>query len=69
MLQKQLADYATVPDAQQAEPATEDKSRGEPASFAGGVPSREGMGTLPGSPSTVVDFETFRRKKQEGGAA
>jgi hypothetical protein len=25
-------------------------SRGEPASFAGGVPSREGLGTLPGFP-------------------
>jgi len=26
------------------------ESRGEPAGFAGGVPSREGMGTLPGFP-------------------
>jgi RNA polymerase sigma-70 factor, ECF subfamily len=69
MLQKQLADYGTVPEAQQAEPAAEDKSRGEPASFAGGAPSREGLGTLPGVPSKLVDFETFRRKKQEGGAA
>ena len=27
-----------------------EESRGEPAGFAGGGPSREGMGTLPGFP-------------------
>ena len=67
MLEKELSIYAA-----KAEPApSQDKSasRGEPASFAGGVPSREGMGTLPGVPSTIVDFEDYRRKKQEGGAA
>ena len=46
MLQKQLADYGSVPETQQTEPASEDKVEDK-----------------------VVDFETFRRKKQEGGAA
>jgi phthiocerol/phenolphthiocerol synthesis type-I polyketide synthase E len=31
-------------------------SRGEPAGFAGGAPSREGMGTLPGSPSCDISL-------------
>ncbi len=65
LLQKQLADYAaaTEPSQQSAE-----ESRGEPASSAGDGPSREGMGTLPGFPSKVVDFQEYLRKKQEGGA-
>jgi RNA polymerase sigma-70 factor (ECF subfamily) len=64
LLQKQLADYAaaTEPSQQSAE-----ESRGEPTLARGG-PSREGMGTLPGFPSKVVDFQEYLRKKQEGGA-
>jgi hypothetical protein len=32
------------------------ESRGEPAGFAGGVPSREGLGTLSGFPSQRLDI-------------
>ena len=41
-------DYAVLPVRDPRTPG--DQSRGEPAGFAGGVPSREGMGTLPGFP-------------------
>jgi 23S rRNA (uracil1939-C5)-methyltransferase len=34
--------------------AAQEESRGEPAGFAGGVPSREGMGTLPGFPCELL---------------
>jgi RNA polymerase sigma-70 factor, ECF subfamily len=50
MLQKQLADYAAVPETQQTEPASQDNIEAKPE-------------------DKVVDFETFRRKKQEGGVA
>ena len=43
--QDKLADWLTVAGAQAA-----NESRGEPAGFAGGAPSREGLGTLPGFP-------------------
>jgi len=48
LLQKQLADYASMPGADQSESASEPAEKAE---------------------EKVVDFETFRRKKQEGGAA
>jgi RNA polymerase sigma-70 factor (ECF subfamily) len=62
MLQKQLADYARIPETQQttSEPASKSKSRGEPASSASAAR---------GVPSEVVDLQSFRLKKQEGGAA
>ena len=46
-----LADWLTVAGAQAHE------SRGEPAGFAGGAPSREGLGTLPGFPCEYVEIE------------
>jgi RNA polymerase sigma-70 factor (ECF subfamily) len=57
MLQKQLSDY-TEHSETRAQPTAE--SREESASSAG---------VSRGVPSEVVDFETFRRKKREGGHA
>jgi methylenetetrahydrofolate reductase (NADPH) len=45
--------FAPIPDAVIAKLKAAE-SRGEPAGSAGGGPSRGGMGTLPGSPSTDV---------------
>jgi GTPase SAR1 family protein len=47
--QDKLADWLTVAGAQAA-----NESRGEPAGFAGGAPSREGLGTLPGFPCGLL---------------
>ena len=61
MLEKELSIYAA-----EAEPVpSQDKSERE--SRGGQEPSAKL--TLPGIPSTIVDFQDYRRKKQEGGAA
>jgi len=64
MLQKQLADYATEPETQLKE-TQQVKPASEPAAESREVPANSGSGDS----STVVDFESFKRMKREGGRA
>ena len=64
MLQKQLGDYATEPETQQTE-TQQVKPASEPAAESRGDLASSGSGVS----STVVDFESFKRMKREGGRA